>query len=210
VRRILLAAAGSGGAFTVPPPSPYNDEFTDAGTATSRWTLSGVGGSIYKDINGAVPGSLYLWGTCMQPAPTAPYTITAECIAVDWDTGPHTGNSSVCIAQAAPGPYYFVGVDVGFTGKMDLTSSYFDATGAFTGNYPSLPSANEVTGYGYAIPHRIEVTVHSATNVDARISFDSGGTWTTILSGYNPGVTPNYIGLANGNSRGTWDWFRVT
>lgn len=217
-RRLLLAAGGSGGAFvrTPPPdpdpdpdPDPYSDEFDDAGTLLTRWTQNGIGGLLYKDVDGIVPGALYLQGACMQPAPTPPYRITAECIAVDWDAGPHTGNSSVCLAEAAPGPYYFVGIDVGFTGQMDFTSSMFNSSGGFVNNYPSLPTAHAVNGYGYEVPHRIEVTVNSATNVDARISLDAGETWTTILSGRNPGIAPNYIGLANGNTRGTWDWFHV-
>jgi hypothetical protein len=193
-------------------PGAYDDTFEDANTIANRWTFTGVGGLIFKDVNTTVPYSLYLQAFALQPAPAPPFTIRAKCVAITWDGGstPGVGNSSIAIAQAAPGPYYYVGIDVGIVGKMDLTSSNFDSGGHFNSNFPTLPSANQVTGAGYQVPHVIEVTVHSATNIDARISFDDGLTWTTIMTGHNPGVTPNYIGLANGGSQGTWAWFRVT
>lgn len=198
---------------------PYNDEFDDSATLASLWTATTGGGGAgggNADIDTTTPGHLHdgsgaspsiVGGGVWQPAPATPFTAIAKCTAISWNAGPGVGNSSIGIAQANPGPYYFVGVDVGSPGFMQVGSSKFDAAGAFVTN-PHV--VDTIAGSGYVIPHLVKLVVHSATNVDAYVSFDDGLTWHTICTGYNFGVTPNYIGILNGGSKADWDWFRLT
>lgn len=203
-RRLLIAAGGSGGFAR----NAYDDEFNDPSTLTGKWAAHAGGyGYSHGDINSTIAGDLYLQGQVYQIAPPPPYTVESRITYVDWDTGPGVGGIWINLAAAAPGPYFGSGVDVGTPGQMWLSGSTFDSSGAFTGN---VGVTGTITGYGYAVPHHCRFVVHSATNVDTAVSFDDGATWTTILSGYNPGFALNYIGLESGGCRTGFDWFRVT
>ncbi len=206
--RLLSASRGTSGGFDV--MHVYNDEFTDPGTLSTKWAEHAGGyGTLHLDVDSTVSGALYIQGQIYQLIPPVPFRVESRVTYVDWDTGPGIGGIWVNLARAAPGPYFGFGVDCGSVGTLWLSGSEFDSSGAFVNNVPP-GGVNPMAGYVYAVPHRTRLDVHSASNLDAYVSFDDGGSWTTITTAYNPGFTPTHVGLESGGARAGIDWIRFT
>jgi len=208
--RRLLMAAGGGGSFAAPAPSPYSDEFDDSATETVWGETAGLAPYGTFDIDTTYPGAIHMdHAIVYRVAPSIPFTVEHKCVAVDWDTGPDIGGVWITFAEAAPGPMWGGGVDVGFVGTMWLSGSSFNSSGAFTGNQPAN-GLDAVAGYGYAVPHHSRMTVTAGPTVKQEISFDEGGTWTVVNAAYSLGFDLNYIGIWATGCTADIDWFRTT
>lgn len=202
-------AASGGGSFAF--PVTFDDEFTAAGHLASKWAEQvGPAPNGVADIDTTVAGALYLeHGLRCMVAPAAPFTVESRCTQVTWDAGPGVGGVWIVLGGGAPGPYVGFGPDVGNPGTMWLSGSTFSNAGNFIGNVPP-GGVDPVAGYGYAVPHHTKLVVHSQSNIDAYVSFDDGGTWTTVTTGFNANFPIDFVGLEAGGSIAAWDWIRFT
>lgn len=190
--------------------SKLNEEWLNPEALLGRWAeaAGGAGHGAAFDVNSTVPSALYLQGQVYQRLPPVwPFVVESSVTYVDWDTGPGVGGVWIVLARPSPGPYTGFGPDVGIPGRMWLSGSVFDSSGNFVSN---VNPTGTVFSYAYAVPHHTRLTVHSPSNVDAEVSLDGGGSWTTIITGYDLGFTPTHIGLESGGARSGFDWLRFT
>ncbi len=188
-------------------PSSWDFEFEDAGEAR-KW-IDADGATPVHDSNKTVPSCLYVPSghAVYIGAPPLPFTVTAKLTAnVDAIGTPCDTSLAVCSDTPATHDFRSMNLDIDNANKMTFGLAHWNSRASWAGT----SILQECDGFAYQRPVYLRWVVRSATDMDAKFSFD-GRIFSAHSTSYNPGYSSvPYVMLVSNGSRGVWDWVRFT
>lgn len=208
----LLGGSHAGGAVTL--PETFDDEFVGVNTEWSVWT--NIGGSTV-DFDTTTPGTVHMqhatWITRPR-IPAFPFTVEAYCSYLLYDNiNTQTANASLALGfpptSIADGGFWGLEWDVDTLGRIGIYDGKFVPVASTPSHFGSI--IDNQLGLVNQIPHKQRMVCHSATNIDLQYTKDvvsASPTWSTYITGVNPGITLNTVYLASFGCTTEWEYVR--